>query len=79
MDATDWPQLLFEAEAIQHAEADRHHAHTPCHALSEVQLPPGLHSQPSLVYQASASLQSIPEDCLTDNSQAVLKVRIVTN
>ncbi len=75
MDATDRPQLPFEAESIQHAEADTH-AHAPGHTLSEVQLPPG---QPSLVFQAAASRQSIPEDCMTDNSQSVLKVRIVTN
>ena len=78
MGATDRPQLTFEAEAIQHAEADMH-AHAPCHTLSEVQLPPGLRSQPSLVFQAAASRQSVPEDCRTDNSQSVLKVCIVTN
>ena len=78
MDATDRPQLPFKAEAIQHAEADTH-AHAPCHTLSEVQLPSGLHSQPSLVFQAAATRQSVPEDCKTDNSQSVLKVHIVTN
>ncbi len=78
MDATERPQLPFEAEAIQHAEADTH-AHASCHTLSEVQPPPGLHSQPSLVFQAAASRQSVPEDCLTDNSQSALRVRIVTN
>ncbi len=62
-----------------HAEADTHHAPAPCHTLSEVQPPPRLHSQPSLAFQAAASHQSVPEDCMTDNSQSVLKVRIVTS
>ena len=78
MDATDRPQLPLKTEAIQHAEADMH-AHAPCHALSEVQLPPGLDSQPSLVFQAAASSQSIPEDKSTDIIEDVLKVPIVTS
>ena len=78
MDATERPQLPFEAEAIQHAEADTHHAHARCHALSEVQLPSGLHRQSSLVMQAAASPHSIPADCMTANSQSVFKVRIAT-
>ena len=52
MDATDMPQLPLKTEAIQHAEADMH-AHAPCHTLSKVQLPPGLDSQPSLVFQGA--------------------------
>jgi len=78
MHATDRPQLSFEAEAVQHAEADMH-APAPCHTVSEVQLPPGLHIQPSLVFQAAANFQSIPEDCVTDNNESVLKMCIVTN
>ena len=77
--ATERPQLPFKAEAIQHAEADTHHAHAPRHTLSEVQLPPGLDSQPSLVFQAAASSQSIPEDKSTDITEDVLKVPIVTS
>ena len=78
MDATDRPQSPFQAEANQHAEADTH-AHAPCHTLGEVQRPPGLYSQPSPVLQAAASRQSVPEDCVTNNSQSVLKLCIVTN
>ncbi len=77
MDATDKPQLPFKAEAIQHAEADTH-SHAPSHRLSGVQLPSGLHSQPSLVFQAAASSQSTPKDKLTDISEGVLEVPIVT-
>jgi len=78
MDATDKPQLPFKAGVIQHAEADTH-SHAPCHRLSGVQLPSGLHSQPSLVFQATASSQRIHEDKLTDISEGVLKVPIVTS